>query len=119
MNAHTKNQSWIVDRGGLIIEKEARSGLESLNDWERLVYCVWVTDYMLRNAGDFANAAAMHRAFQADGKRLARQLSLPATCKAFSLSQRRLQREYFDRFEEICNEIRSAEPVDAPNERPA
>jgi len=93
-----------------VIEKKAKSGLESLNSWERIVYCLYITDYMMRNAGDFANATVMYPKFQTDGKRFAKALSLPATCEAFSLSERKLQREYFDRFESICDELKKAEP---------
>ena len=55
MSAVTENESWVVDRGALVIEKKAQSGADSLNEWERLVYCLWLADYMMRNAGDFAN----------------------------------------------------------------
>jgi hypothetical protein len=117
MSAVTENESWVVDRGALVIEKEAQSGAESLNEWERLVYCLWLADYMMRNAGDFANAVDMCPDFQRDAKRLAEQLSLPLTCEGFGLSRGRLQQEYFERFEAICDEIRSAEPGARPNER--
>jgi hypothetical protein len=81
MSAVTENESWIVDRGALVIEKKAQSGGDSLNEWERLVYCLWVTDYMMRNAGDFANAQVVYPDFQSDAKRFAKQLSLRATCE--------------------------------------
>ena len=109
MSAVTENESWVVHRGALVIEKKAQKGADSLSDWERLVYCLWLADYMMRNAGNFANAN-MCPDFQSDAKRLAEQLLLPVTCEAFGLSRRKLQREYFKRFEAICNEIRSAEP---------
>jgi hypothetical protein len=116
MSAVTENEDWIVDRGALVIEKKAQSGADSLNEWERLVHCFWLADYMMRNAGDFANAKEMCPDFQRDAKRLAQQLSLPLTSEAFGLSQRKLQREYFERFEAMCDEIRSAEPGAGPNE---
>jgi hypothetical protein len=111
MNAHTENQTWVVQTGDRIIQKEAQAGAASLSDWERLVYCLWIADYMMRNAGDFANAQDMYPNFQSDAKQLADRLGLPATRDAFSLSQRKLQKEYFDRFERICDEIKSAEPT--------
>lgn len=109
MNAPTDNEDWIVERGGDIVEKKA--GLSSLNDWEHLVYCLWVADYMMRNAGDFANAQALYPAFQAEARARARELGLRLTESAFALPAERLQDEYFDRFEGICNEIRNAEPA--------
>jgi hypothetical protein len=117
MSAVTENESWVVDRGAVVVEKKAQSGADSLNEWERLVYYLWLADYMMRNAGDFANAKDMCPDFQRNAKRLAHQLSLPLTSEAFGLSQRKLQREYFERFEAMCDEIRSAEPTAGPNER--
>jgi len=113
MNPHTKNQSWVVHRGGDVVEKKAQVGSASLSDWERLVYCLWVTDYMMRNAGDFANAEVMYPDFQSDAKEFAKRLGLAVTHEAFSLSRRKLQREYLDRFEAICDEIKGAETRDA------
>jgi len=110
MNAHTANQSWIVQAGDRVIQKKAQAGAASLSDWERLVYCLWLADYMMRNAGDFANAQDRCPTFQSDAKQFAERLGLAATCEAFSLSQRKLQKEYFDRFERICDEIRNAAP---------
>jgi len=107
--AHTENQSWVVDRGGEVVEKRAKTGVESLSDWERLVYCLWVTDYMMRNAGDFLNAEVMYPDFQTDAARFSKSLELATTHALFSQSQRKLQRDYLDRFEEICDEIKKAE----------
>ena len=112
---HSENESWVVNRGGEVVEKKAQIGMEKLSAWERLVYCLWVTDYMMRNAGDFANAEAMYPDFQADAKKFAKELSLSASYEAFSLSRSGLQREYFERFEAICNEIKGAELATAPN----
>jgi hypothetical protein len=97
------------------VQKKARNGVASLNRWERVVCCLWVTDYMMRNAGDFANAKVLYPRFQSDAKRLAKALCLPVTCKAFSLSRKKLEREYFERFEAVCNELKSAERSASPN----
>jgi hypothetical protein len=108
MNAHTENEGWIVERGGDVVDKKAQAGEANLSSWERLVYCLWVTDYMMRNAGDFANAIDLYPSFQSDAKDLSRKLSLIVTHEAFSLPQADLQRQYFDRFEAICDEIKQA-----------
>lgn len=108
MSAHSENESWVVHRGAEVIDKKARLGESNLNTWERLVYCLWATDYMMRNAGTLANARDLYPSFQKDGARFAKELKLPATSETFSLSRRMLEEEYFDRFEGICNEIKSA-----------
>ena len=110
MNADFENETWVIDTGDRIIQKEARTGADSLTPWERLVYCLWVADYMMRNAGDFANAVDMYPGFQADASRLAEQLSLAYTRETFALPQAVLQREYFNRFLGVCDEIKNAEP---------
>jgi hypothetical protein len=92
-----------------VIQKKAKSGLASLSDWERLVYCVWFADYMMRNGGDFGNSD-MYPAFQTDAAQIATRLGLATTRDTFSLSRRKLHKEYFDRFEKVVEEIKSAEP---------
>jgi hypothetical protein len=111
MDAHSENESWVVERGGQVVERKVQVGVTGLSDWERLLYCLWVADYMMRNAGDFANAVDMYPTFQSDAAQFARRLGLTATCEAFSLSQRKLRKEYFDRFEQICDEIKSIDPA--------
>ena len=119
MSAYSENAGWVVNRGGDVIEKQARSGDDSLNTWERLLHCLWTADYMIRNAGDFANAKDMYPDFQSDAAAFAKQLSLPLTYEAFSLPRKRLQKQYYDRFEAMCSEIRNAEPAAPPNGGPA
>lgn len=72
-----------------------------------------MTDYMMRNAGDFANAEVMYPDFQSDAEEFAKRLGLAVTHETFSLSRRKLQRQYFARFEAMCDEIKSAETISA------
>jgi hypothetical protein len=106
----TDNEDWIVNKGDEVIQKRARLGRTALNEWEQLVYCLWVADYMMCNAGDFANAEDMYPDFQSDAVRLAHRLGLNATREAFSLPQEKLQQEYFSRFDQVCDELKQAEP---------
>ena len=106
---HTENQTWVVEAGDAVISKMVGGGIECLQPWEMLVYCLWAADYGMRNAGDLDTAADVYPQFHLDAKRMAETLSLRLTHEAFSLSQGDLEREYFDRFESICDEIRAAE----------
>lgn len=106
MSAPTDNEDWIAERGGDVVEKKAARGLSALNDREHLVYCLWVADYMMRNAGDFANAEDLYPAFQTEAAARARKLGLKQTEQAFALAREELEKQYFDRFEAICKEIR-------------
>ena len=104
------NETWVIEVGDAVIQKKASSGMASLTPWETLVYCLWVADYGMRNAGDLVTAADLYADFQTDGHRIAEELSLPLTHKVFSLAKAELQQRYFDQFESICDEIRLAQP---------
>ena len=104
------NETWIVEEGDRIIRKKARLGPDRLTDWERLVYSLWVADYGMRNAGDIGTARDVYADFQSVALHAANVLSLPTTRRAFALARDTLQARYFDLFEAVWDEIRSAEP---------
>jgi hypothetical protein len=108
MSAPSENETWIIEAGDDVIQKEARDGASSLSPKERLIYCLWVAYYGMRNAGDLQAARDVHAIFQSEGLELARDLRLVHTQAAFALSEADLQREYFQRFDKICDEIRYA-----------
>lgn len=102
------HETWIINSGDRVINKEARGGRDSLSSWEKLVYCLWVADYGMRNAGDFATARDLYADFKSEAKDLALELSLRFTHETFSLSMRMLEQEYFVRFDRICHELKNA-----------
>ena len=108
------NETWIIETGDAVIQKIAHSGMVSLTSWEMLVYCLWVADYGMRNAGDLNTAADVYASFQTDARRIAEELSLQLTHKTFSLAKVDLEQGYFDRFESICDEIKRAQPGTLP-----
>jgi hypothetical protein len=108
MHEHTENETWLIETGGDVIEKKAASGPTSLTPRERLILCLWATDYGMRNAADLETAADLDPSFHEDGRRLAADLSLPVTLAAFSLARSVLQERYFELFPEICAELRGA-----------
>jgi len=110
MAVPTENETWLIDIGDAVIKKEARTGRDSLLPWEALVYCLWVADYGMRNAGDLDTAADVDSEFHSDAKQIATMLSLPLTTEAFSLSKETLEAQYFERFESVCDEIKRAKP---------
>jgi hypothetical protein len=106
MGAPTDNETWIIEAGDAVIRKEASKGRESLSPVERLIYCVWVADYGMRNAGDLDTARDVYADFQTEAARLAGQIGLETTHRAFALPTAELQRSFLTSFEEICDEIR-------------
>jgi hypothetical protein len=106
MGAPTDNETWIIDAGDAVIQKKTREGIASLSSIEGLVYCLWVADYGMRNAGDLEAARDVYADFQTEAVRFSQELGLGTTHRVFSLPVPDLQREYFSRFEEICDEIK-------------
>lgn len=102
------NETWVIDEGDRVIRKKAGVGFDGLTTWERLVYCLWVADYAIRNGGDLESAKDFFCDFQSIGTAAAANLSLPLTREIFAMDLDTLEREYLDRFEEICAEVRSA-----------
>jgi hypothetical protein len=115
----TDNETWVIERGDTIIQKKAHSGVGSLGTWEKLVYCLWVADYGMRNAGDLDTAHDVYADFLAEGRRIAGELSLSVAHQVFSMPQHDLEQAYFHRFDSLCAEIRNAEPGAPPNGGPA
>ena len=102
------NETWILETGHDIVGKKAVQGSSSLSPIECLTYCLWVADYGMRNAGDLTTAGDLNPSFLEDGKAAAEAVGLPQSIAAFSLPSGELERSYFDRFEELVDEIRAA-----------
>jgi hypothetical protein len=109
MDMDADNEAWLVeDAGHAAIEKKAERGHDALSPIERLIYCLWVADYGMRNAGDLSTAEDLYPPFQTEGRRIAEELSLPRTLSAFRLSRPDLERTYFEIFDRVCEELRRA-----------
>lgn len=108
MSMPSDNETWIIDAGEAVIQKKASSGIGSLTTHDRLIYCLWVADYGMRNAGDLDTARDLYADFQCEGALLAEELSLPFTRESFSLAAHAFEDQYFERFDLICNEIQGA-----------
>ena len=91
-----------------VITKKATVGFEGLEPRERLIYCLWVADYGMRNAGDLDTARDLYPNFQDEALGLARSLGLTYTAESFELPPAKLEDLYFERFERICNEVKNA-----------
>jgi len=108
MSVPSENENWIIEAGDGVIRKKAKDGISTLSTRERLIYCLWIADYCMRNAGDFANAPDLYPAFQQEAVFFATELSLWFTQESFSLAIPALQQQYFERFDRLCDEIKHA-----------
>ncbi len=83
----TKNENWIIEAGSVVIKKRDALGM-ALSPVERLIFCLWVADYGMRNAGDLETASDWYEAFQTEAYHLSSALGLVATQSAFSIATR-------------------------------
>ncbi|MFO0970333.1 MAG: hypothetical protein U0793_32695 [Gemmataceae bacterium] len=103
------NETWVIDTGDWVIRKKARDGKESLSPWERLIYCLWVADYAMRNGGSLDGAREFFGDVFTEGKDLAEQLAYPRTLNLFSKPLLGFEKAYLDAFDSVCAEIRAGE----------
>jgi hypothetical protein len=103
-----ENETWVIDAGDAVMRKRAKYGATTLTRIDRLIYCLWVADYGMRNAGDLTTASDLYEHFQAEALELSSALEICASRSAFALPIATLEQQYFERFDAICDEIRSA-----------
>jgi hypothetical protein len=108
MGTRFDNKTWIIEAGDAVIQKKASLGIADLSPVERLIYCLWVADYGMCNAGDLETARDLYPDFQREAVHIAGELGLGFTHESFSLPMKTLQRQYFERFDRICEEITNA-----------
>lgn len=106
--ADDDNETWLLDAGDRVIRKRIAEGDLSLSPLERLTYCLWAADYGMRNAGDLTAAADLHPTFLDEGRSAAQDLGLCRSASAFSMAPDELARSYFQLFDGIVSEFRSA-----------
>jgi hypothetical protein len=109
------NETWIIETGDAVIQKKARVGINALSPWEALVYCVWVADYGMRNAGELDTAQGVYSGFHLDARRFAAELSLRLTHDAFTLPKGDLESQCFDRFDAMIEEIKGSRAASLVN----
>jgi len=105
MGRPSANETWIIELGGAVIDKKECVGNDKVSPLEMLIYCLWVADYGMRNAGDLETARDLYADFQKEAASLSRNLNLHATHRAFALPEAELEDQYFELFDEICDEI--------------
>jgi hypothetical protein len=114
VNVDLENETWIVERGGDVVERMADPTAKPISELERVIYCLWVADYGMRNAGDLDTAIDLYPAFQTEGMTLARTLGLAKTSGMFSLGTGKLEKRYFELLTDVRLELQSADAL-SPN----
>lgn len=102
------NETWLLDTAHDLLEREATEGEIARSPIEQLLYHLWFTDYCMRNAGDLANATETNPTFLTDARAAAETLDLAHALAAFSLPAMTLEQQYFERFDDLVSELRTA-----------
>lgn len=107
MNEEMDHETWLIEAGDAVIQKKSQTGMSSLTSVERLIYCVWLADYSIRNAGDLMTAGDLYEPFYEEAVQFAKMLHLHSIERSFSLPMQNFVQEYYTCFELICSELRS------------
>ncbi|MEM6474207.1 MAG: hypothetical protein AAF802_32010 [Planctomycetota bacterium] len=102
------NETWLIDVGDKVIMQRTENPSARESPIERLIYCLWVADYGMRNAGDLTTASDLYANFLLDGRRISAELGLTATADLFLLDTTEFEQTYFDIFDAVCTELRNA-----------
>lgn len=100
-----KNESWIVEFGDEVIAKKYSEGLDNLTSVEKLIYCLWIADYSMRNSGDLQTAFELYPEFLREGLKQAQGMKLQKSIELFECGKREFEEIYFELFDEVCNEL--------------
>ena len=106
----TDNETWLIETGDLVIRKEVSSGLLSLSDIERAIYCFWVIDYSVRNSGTLGAVEDLYPDAFLELSQYARTNNLShlaLICETTNRSEEGFCENYYRLFEAACDDIRA------------
>jgi hypothetical protein len=103
------NETWLLDTADEIMISRAEIGFSAMASIERVIYCLWVADYGIRNAGDLSTAFDLFASFMSDGLVAAKEAGLPLSARMFSLPIADLEAIYLGLFDGIVDEIRAVQ----------
>lgn len=102
-------ETWLIEVGDQVIQKQAHRGTSALSKPERAVYWMWLIDYAVRNSGSFGPLEDMDSDALADLTTFARDARLPILSSWLTLSsdEDAFCASYLDRFCEGCAELKA------------
>lgn len=103
-----ENETWLLDVGDRTVERMASTGYSQLSLIEQAIYCLWIVDYAVRNAGDLRPVSDMHPTAIDELEEFASLNKFESLCSV--LKSRKNEEEfcesYYVHFEGVCNEFR-------------
>ena len=104
-------ESWLLDAAEPVLRREIEVGAAALAGWERALYCLWIADYSMRNAGDLRSAYDLASDFKSAGLAAARATDLRAMASLFALDDAEFEQRYAGSFDEVCRELLAKQPL--------
>jgi len=102
-----ENEDWVLQEGSIAVQQKALHGIQCMDPRTLLIYALWVCDYGMRNAGDLLPALDIFPDVLKAGKRSADTLEIVVARKLFGLDKDQFENMYFEKFDSVCDEIRS------------
>ncbi|WP_413460494.1 hypothetical protein [Herbaspirillum huttiense] len=102
-------ETWLLDAGGLAIQKMAEQGESALSAPERAVHWMWLIDYSVRNAGCFGPLEDMGaKTALSDLARFAQDAKLSVLPSWLQLSdnEEAFCSTYYQHFDKACAELK-------------
>jgi hypothetical protein len=102
------NETWLLDVGDIIVQRKTASGYKHLSAVEQAIYCFWIVDYAVRNAGDLAPIQDMHPTAIDELERFAASHNIEPLYRLLQTqnNEQAFCESYYANFEGICNEFR-------------
>lgn len=101
-------ETWLLEVGHLIIQKEAYQGAAALSESERAIYWMWLIDYAVRNAGSFEPLEDRNSSALSDLLSFAQHARLRVLTDWLenAKDEEAFCRTYYQRFDEACEELK-------------
>ena len=103
-------ETWLLEAGDEVIEKRAVQGEASLSPPERAIYCMWVLDYAVRNAGSLDALEDVHETAIEDLAVFARAQKIAVLATLLDMAggdEESFIDAYYEQFDAACTELRS------------
>lgn len=99
---------WLCDVWGAIGTKQQLAREQgAIEDWEKMVDILGMTEYCISNSGDFENMTGAYQSFQQDVVSIAQANDLKNTAEIFQEPKEELLKNFERQFISVCVEIKS------------
>ena len=101
-------ETWLLEAGDKIIEANTAPGSKTLSAKDNAIYCMWVLDYAVRNAGSLDPIEDLYPRTLHELTAFARTNRLPLMSQWLTtvLDEEKFCDDYLDHFDAVCGELK-------------